>query len=90
MKQNFRTNIITDPKIMVGKPIIQGTRIPVDAIIKRIAEGMTIKEILEDYPNLTREDIKSALEYAINIIRGEDIIPFITDSKKYATTAIPR
>jgi uncharacterized protein (DUF433 family) len=47
---------------MVGKPVINGTRIPVDAIIRRFAEGMNIKEILEDYPNITREDILAALE----------------------------
>ena len=47
---------------MVGKPIIKGTRIPVDAIIRRLAEGMGIKEILEDYPSITREDILAALE----------------------------
>jgi len=47
---------------MVGKPVIKGPRIPVDAIIRRLAEGMSIKEILEDYPNITREDILAALE----------------------------
>jgi uncharacterized protein (DUF433 family) len=50
---------------MVGKPIIKGTRIPIDAIIRRLAEGMTINEILEDYPGLTREDIQAALEYCV-------------------------
>jgi uncharacterized protein (DUF433 family) len=47
---------------MVGKPVIKGTRIPVDAIIRRLAEEMSIKEILEDYPNISREDILAALE----------------------------
>ncbi len=65
---------------MVGKPVIRGTRIPVDAIIKRIAEGMTTKEILEDYPNLTEEDIKAALEYSIELIRGEDLMPLSGES----------
>ena len=55
--------IVVDPKVMAGKPVIRGTRIPVDAIIRRIAEGMTIEEVLEEYPNLTREDVKTALEY---------------------------
>ncbi|HIE41409.1 MAG TPA: DUF433 domain-containing protein [Candidatus Aenigmarchaeota archaeon] len=62
-KLKIKDRIVIDPTVMVGKPIIKGTRIPVDAIIKRIADGMTIKEILEDYPNLTEEDIKAALEY---------------------------
>ena len=51
--------IVVDPKVMAGKPVIRGTRIPVDAIIRRIADCMTI----EEYPNLTREDVKTALEY---------------------------
>jgi len=69
--------IVVDPKIMTGKPVIRGTRIPVDAILKRIADGMTVEEILEEYPNLTREKIKAALKYAEDIIRGEDIIPIV-------------
>ena len=56
--------IVVDPKIMVGKPVIKGTRIPVDAIIHRIAEGSTVEEIIQDYPRITRKDIKAALEYA--------------------------
>ena len=70
-------DIVVDPKIMAGKPIIRDTRIPVDAILKRIADGMTVEEILEEYPNLTRENVKAALEYAERIVRGEDIIPIV-------------
>ncbi len=49
--------IVINQKIMTGKPIIRGTRIPVDLIVKLIAQGATINEINEDYPNLTKEDI---------------------------------
>ena len=77
MEEEFRRRIVVDQKIMVGKPVIKGTRIPVDAIIRRMAEGMTIKEILEDYPNLTKEDIRAALEYCAYVISGEEIIPLI-------------
>jgi uncharacterized protein (DUF433 family) len=84
MEKELRTRIIVDPGIMVGKPIIKGTRIPVDAIITRIAEGMSIKEILEDYPNLTSDDVKAALEYTVDIIRGEDVMPLITKVEKHA------
>jgi uncharacterized protein (DUF433 family) len=76
MAARYKERIVIDPQIMVGKPIIRGTRIPVDAIIRRLAEGMTIKEILEDYPNLTREDVQAALEYCVYLINGEDIVPF--------------
>jgi uncharacterized protein (DUF433 family) len=74
--------IIVDPNIMAGKPIIRGTRIPVDAILRRIADEMTIEEILEEYPNLTKKKVKAALEYAERIIRGEDIIPKVKRKHK--------
>lgn len=87
MEKELRTRIIVDPRIMVGKPIIKGTRIPVDAIITRIAGGMSIKEILEDYPNLTSDGVKAALEYTVDIIRGEDIMPLITKVEKHALSS---
>ncbi len=62
---------------MVGKPVIRGTRIPVDAIIRRLAEGMSVEEILREYPNLTEEDIKAALEYAAKVVSGEEVIPVV-------------
>ncbi len=54
--------IIADQKIIVGKPVIKGTRIPVDLIIRLIAQGMTPQELLEDYPHLKKEDIKAVLD----------------------------
>ena len=81
---DFMKRIIVDPKIMVGKPVIKGTRVPVDAILQRIAEGMTFVEILQDYPNITRDDIKAALEYSASLVRGDDIIPEIKG--KYAAS----
>ena len=55
--------VVVDPQVMVGKPVIKGTRIPVDLIVRLLAQGMTTEEILEDYPQLKKEDIKAALEY---------------------------
>jgi len=79
--------IVVDPNVMVGKPTIKGTRIPVDAIIKRIAEGMTIKEILEEYPNITKKDIKATLLYSMEIVRGEEIIPMIKRKERHAVSS---
>ena len=81
---DFMKRIIVDPKIMIGQPVIKGTRIPVDAILQRIAEGMTMGELLQDYPKLTKDDIKAALEYSASLVRGEDIIPEIKG--KYAAS----
>jgi len=56
--------IISDPNIMVGKPVIRGTRITVELILHKLAAGQTVEQILEDYPHITREGIKAALEFA--------------------------
>lgn len=56
--------IVTNPKILLGKPTIKGTRISVSLILNLLAHGMTIDDIIEDYPHLTRGDIKAAIEYA--------------------------
>ncbi len=69
--------IVVNPKIMVGKPIIRGRRIPVDAKLKRLADGMSLGEILEEYPNLTGEDIRAALRYVSEVVAGEEIIPIM-------------
>ncbi len=50
-----------NPEVMGGKPVIKGTRVTVEAILKRLSEGLDIKEILEDYPYLTEDDIRAAL-----------------------------
>ncbi|MEA3255415.1 MAG: DUF433 domain-containing protein [Candidatus Altiarchaeota archaeon] len=75
MEERLRNRIVVNPKIMVGKPVIKGTRIPVDAIIQRIADGMSINEILEDYPNLKKDDVRVALSYSVDLVRGEYIVP---------------
>jgi len=64
MKKLWLDRITVDPEVMGGQPCIRGLRIPVSLIIRLIASGKTVKEILEDYPELEEEDIKQALEYA--------------------------
>jgi uncharacterized protein (DUF433 family) len=65
--------ITIDPKIMVGKPTIRGLRITVDQILKALAAGISIDELLEDYPELEKEDIKAALLYAAELVEEETI-----------------
>lgn len=60
--------IISDPKILGGKPTIAGTRISVELILDRISAGMSVKEILKDYPHLTVEQIQTAISYAKNLV----------------------
>lgn len=61
---DFRDRIVVDPKILVGKPVVKGTRIPVSLILNLVAHGASFAEIIEDYPILTVEDIRAAILYA--------------------------
>lgn len=60
--------IISNPKILGGKPVISGTRISVELILDRVASGMSVKEILKDYPHLTANQIQAAIAYARNLV----------------------
>ena len=71
---NYRERITCDPKIMQGKPIIKGTRITVELILKKLSEGATIDEILESYPHIKREDIYAALSYTADMVSKEEMI----------------
>ena len=70
---NYRRRITVDPKVMVGKPVITGTRIPVEIIIKKLANDIDVAEILKDYPRLTREDVKAALLYTSELLENRKI-----------------
>lgn len=63
--------IVVNPRILGGKPIIQGTRISVELILDLLASGATETEILEDYPHLTKTDIQSCLKYAAQAYKNE-------------------
>lgn len=78
---DFMKRIVVDPKVMVGKPVIKGTRITVESIIGRVAEGWTFGEILEDFPYISKEDIQAAIRYAESLVAGEEIIPVILEGK---------
>ncbi|MHA1710869.1 MAG: DUF433 domain-containing protein, partial [Candidatus Freyarchaeota archaeon] len=66
----WRDRITIDPKIVAGKPVIKGTRLTVDFIIDLLAAGWTYEEILENYPQLEREDITAALKYAAETLKA--------------------
>lgn len=67
-----------NPEILVGKPVIKGTRIPVYLILDLIAAGHTTKDIIKEYPKLTEKDIKAALEYAASILKREETLKMKT------------
>jgi uncharacterized protein (DUF433 family) len=63
-----------DPHVMMGKPVIKGTRIKVELILRKLAEGATEDDLTDAYPRLTREDIRAAMVYAADTIAHEEII----------------
>ena len=67
--------ITVDPKVMVGKPVIRGTRIPVALILRMLGQGISTEEILRDYPRLERADIEAAIAYAAQVVEHEDVFP---------------
>ena len=75
MATELLNRIVIDPKIMVGKPVIKGTRIPVEIILKKLAQNINTKEILEDFPRLTKEDIKAAIMYAGSLVENTEVFP---------------
>ncbi len=63
-----------NPEVMLGKPVIRGTRIPVELILRKLAEGATEAELLDAYPRLTKADIQAALAYAADMLSHEKTI----------------
>ena len=68
-------HITSDPSVMLGKPVIAGTRITVESILEKLAAGETIEDLLEAYPNVTREGVHAALAFAAKALRADVIYP---------------
>lgn len=77
--------IVSDPDIMVGKPVIRGTRITVELILRKLAAGQTIEQILEDYPHISRAGIKAALEFAAESVRFDHVYPIDQEPTEQAS-----
>lgn len=71
---NWKDRIVVDPDILVGKPIIKGTRISVELILDRVADGWSVEDILKAYPHLAREDVLAALSFASELFKEEKFI----------------
>lgn len=69
--EKILNRITIDPKILTGKPIIKGTRIPIYLIVELVANGLTTQQILKEYPQLKPDDIKAALTYASKLLERE-------------------
>jgi uncharacterized protein (DUF433 family) len=72
---NWQEHITIDKDIHHGEPCIKGTRVPVAIIVGSIADGMSVEEILREYPQIKRESIRAALAYAADAVRQEILLP---------------
>jgi len=70
---DWHERITIDPNILVGKPIIKGTRIAVEFVIDLLARGWTVEQILKEYDHLTRDDVHACLAYAGELVREEKV-----------------
>ena len=75
---NWQDHISIDPQILVGKPVVKGTRVAVELVVELMANGWTQEQILENYPNLTAEDIRACLAYASEVLHSERVYPMKT------------
>ena len=76
----MKDRITVNPKVMLGKPVVKGTRITVEHILKLIKQGLTLENITQDYPHLKKADIQAAIDYATEALSREKVYPL-----KFAT-----
>ena len=84
MTTRYHNRIITDPEIMLGKPTIKGTRITVELVLRQLAQGITVQDILKNYPHLAKEDIYAAIEYATQLVEEEKT--YFLDNRHHGKT----
>jgi uncharacterized protein (DUF433 family) len=73
LEAKMTDRIEINPSVMLGKPVIRGTRIPVELLLRKLSEGASMADLLEAYPRLTEKDIKACLGYAASIISHEEV-----------------
>ena len=67
--------VVSDPAVMMGKPVIAGTRITVEFVLEKLAAGESIQQILEAHPRLNEESIRAAIGFAASVLRGDKVYP---------------
>ena len=72
--------IVSDPKVMMGKPVVVGTRITVDLVLEKLGSGESIEAMIEAHPRLTREGVLAALRFAAQALRAEVVYPINAQS----------
>lgn len=71
---NWRDHIVSDPEILVGKPVVKGTRLSVDLILDRLADGWTAEDLFKFYPRLMPEALQGVFAFAAEVLKDEDYV----------------
>ncbi len=71
----YQEHIVTDPRILAGKPVVKGTRIAVDLVLEELSHNPDVNELLAAHPDLTRDDVQACLAYAKDILTGQEVSP---------------
>jgi len=87
----LNSHITLNPTVMLGKPVIRNTRITVELILRQLAQGISVNQMIENYPHLTPADIYAAVEYAAELVEDEKIFSMNTtvahDPQNYSVAA---
>ena len=67
--------IVTNPDVMMGKPVVEGTRITVELILEKLSFGESVEQIIDAHPTLSREGVLAALKYAVDVLRSDVVYP---------------
>lgn len=78
--------IARNPNIMVGKPVVKGTRIPVAVVLDQLSVELDLRDLFEAYPSLTEEDVRACLRYAADVLDGEDVSPALAPRPRVASS----
>jgi uncharacterized protein (DUF433 family) len=79
-REKLLERIAVNPKVMGGKPVIKGTRLTVQYILGLLAQGITVKEILDEYEGLTEEDILACLAFAAEVLKDTEFVPLTVEA----------
>jgi uncharacterized protein (DUF433 family) len=71
----LRNRITFDPRVLGGKPVVRGLRISVEQILRALANNVPVEDLLQDFPELEREDIRACLDYAAELVQDERVYP---------------
>ena len=67
--------IVSNPEVMLGKPVVEGTRITVELILEKLSCGESVDQILDSHPTLSREGVLAAIKYAVDVLRMDEVYP---------------